>query len=108
MDVVFTRCAGLDVHTKRLTACRRVPDPTGHAGEGSAALRTLAPMTRDGLRLADGLTEARMTHVARASTGESWQPVSHLLEDTWTVFLVPATQGKNVPGRPTDQADARC
>jgi len=64
-------------------------------------------MTRDGLRLADGLTEARMTHVARASTGESWQPVSHLLEGPVTVFLVQAPPVKNVPGRQTDQAEAR-
>ena len=41
------------------------------------------------------------------STGASWQPVDNLREDTLTVLLVHATQVKNVPGRQTDQADAR-
>jgi transposase len=107
MDVVFTRCAGLDVHQKSMTACRLVPDPTGQEGEGIAALKTFGTMTRELLALADGLTEARMTHVAMESTGAYWKPVYNLLEDTFTVFLVHATHGKNVPGRKPDQADAR-
>ena len=47
MDVVFTRCAGLDVHQKSMTACRMVPGPTGQEGEGIAELRTFGTMTRD-------------------------------------------------------------
>jgi transposase len=107
MDVVFTRCAGLDVHKKSLTACRLVPDPTGQEGEGIAELRTFGTMTRELLALADWLTEASITHVAMESTGEYWKPVYNLLEDTFTVFLVNATHVKNVPGRKTDKADAR-
>ena len=107
MDVVFTRCAGLDVHKKSITACRMVPDPTGQEGEGIAELKTFGTMTRDLLALADWLTEASITHVAMESTGEYWKPVYNLLEDTFTVFLVNATHVKNVPGRKTDKADAR-
>jgi transposase len=107
MDVVFTRCAGLDVHKKRITACRLVPDPTGQEGEGIAELKTFGTMTRDLLALADWLTEASITHIAMESTGEYWKPVYNLLEDTFTVFLVNATHVKNVPGRKTDKADAR-
>src|SRR5215475_6084579 len=29
MDVMFTHCAGLDVHKKTVRACRVTPDPTG-------------------------------------------------------------------------------
>ncbi len=107
MDVVFTRCAGLDVHQKSMTACRMVPGPTGQEGEGIAELKTFGTMTRDLLALADWLTEASMTHIAMESTGEYWKPVYNLLEDTLTVFLVHATHVKNVPGRKTDKADAR-
>src|SRR5712691_13424801 len=107
MDVVFTRCAGLDVHQKSITACRMVPDPTGQEVEGIAELRTFGTMTRDLLTLADWLTEANMTHVAMESPGEYWQPVYNLLEGTLTVFLVHATPVKNVPGRKTDKAEAR-
>lgn len=107
MDVVFTRCAGLDVHKKRITACRMVPDPTGQEAEGIMELKTFGTMTRELLALADWLTEASITHVAMESTGEYWKPVYNLLEGTFTVFLVNATHVKNVPGRKTDKADAR-
>jgi transposase len=107
MDIALTRCAGLDVHQKSMTACRMVPDPTGQEGEGIAELKTCGMMTRELLALADWLTEASMTHVAMESTGESWKPVDNLLEDAFTVFLVNATHVKNVPGRKTDKADAR-
>ena len=59
MDVVFLRCAGLDVHKKSITACRIVPDPTGQEAEGIAELRTFGTMTLELLALADWLTEAR-------------------------------------------------
>jgi transposase len=107
MDVVFPRCAGLDVHKKSITACRLVPDPTGQEAEGRAELREFGTMTLELLALADWLTEASSTHVAMESTGEYWTPVYNLLEGTCTVFLVNAAHVKNVPGRKTDKADAR-
>jgi len=107
MDVVFLRCAGLDVHKKSITACRIVPDPTGQEAEGIAELRTFGTMTLEWLALADWRTEASMTHVAMESTGEYWTPVYNLLEGAFTVFLVNAAHVKNVPGRKTDKADAR-
>jgi transposase len=107
MDVGFTRCAGLDVHKKSITACRIVPDPTGQEAERLAELRTFGTRTRELLALADWLAEASMTHVAMESTGEYWKPVYNLLEGTLTVFLVHAAHVKNVPGRKTDKADAR-
>jgi hypothetical protein len=45
MDVVFTHCAGLDVHKKSITACRMVPDPTGLDAEGVTELQTFGTMT---------------------------------------------------------------
>ena len=36
MDVVFSHCAGLDVHKKSVTACRLVSDSTGQHPEGVA------------------------------------------------------------------------
>jgi transposase len=107
MDVVFPRCAGLDVHKKSITACRLVPDPAGQEAEGLVELREFGTMTLELLALADWLTEASITHVAMESTGEYWTPVYNLLEGTFTVFLVNAAHVKNVPGRKTDKADAR-
>jgi hypothetical protein len=107
MDVVFLRCAGLDVHKKSMTACRIVPEPTGQEADGLAELRTFGTMTLELLALAAWLTEASIPHVAMESPGEYWTPVYHLLEGTCTVFLVHAAHVKNGPGRKTDKADAR-
>ena len=107
MDVVFPRCAGLDVHKRSITACRMVPDSIGREGEGITELKTFGTMTRHLLALADWLTEASMTHIAMESTGEYWKPVYNLLEDTLTVLLVHATHVKHVPRRKADKADAR-
>ena len=45
MDVLSTHCAGLDVHTKQITACRWVPDPTGQCVEGLTEIETFGTMT---------------------------------------------------------------
>jgi transposase len=107
MDIVFTHCAGLDVHKKSITACRMVPDPTGQAAEGVAELQTFGTMTMELLALPDWLAAARITHVAMESTGEYWKPVYNLLEGSFTVLLVNASHVKHVPGRKTDKADVR-
>ena len=107
MDVVFTHCAGLDVHKKTVMACRVTPDPMGQQVDGIMEVREFGTLTRDLLALSDWLTEAGITHVAMESTGEYWKPVYNLLEGTCTVFLVNAAHVKNVPGRKTDRADAR-
>jgi hypothetical protein len=74
MEVVFPYCAGLDVHKKRVTACRLVSDSTGQVPEGVAELQTFGTMTHELLALADWLVEAGVTHVAMESTGgpRSW------------------------------------
>jgi transposase len=107
MDVVFTHCAGLDVHKKTVMACRVTPDPLGEQTDGLMEVKEFGTLTRDLLALSDWLTEAGVTHVAMESTGEYWKPVYNLLEGPCTVFLVNAAHVKNVPGRKTDRADAR-
>jgi transposase len=107
MDVVFTHCAGLDVHKKTVRACRVRPDPTGQQADGVMEVKELGTLTPDLLALSDWLAAAGITHVAMESTGEYWRPVYNLLEGTVTIFLVNAAHVKQVPGRKTDKADAR-
>jgi len=107
MDGIFTHCAGLDVHKKRITACSVTPDPTGQQADGVLDLQGFGTMTTDLLALSDWLAAAGVTHVAMESTGEYWKPVFNILEGSFTVFLVNATHVKQVPGRKTDKADAR-
>jgi transposase len=70
-------------------------------------VKEFGTLTSELLTLSDWLAEEGLTHVAMASTGEYWRPIYNLLEGTVTVFLVNATHEKLVPGRKTDQADAR-
>ena len=107
MDVVFPHCAGLDVHKKRITACRVSPDPTGQDADGVLEVQDFGTLTIELLALSDWLSQVGVTHVAIESTGEYWKPVYNLLEGTCTVFVVNAAHVKNVPGRKTDKADAR-
>src|SRR5215470_5906777 len=103
MDVLYARCAGLDVHKKMVVACLLTPGPRGQA---TKTVRTFGTMTADLLALADWLQAAGCTHVAMESTGVYWKPIYNLLEDTFTLLLVNAQHLKTVPGRKTDVKDA--
>ncbi|MBI3329977.1 MAG: IS110 family transposase [Nitrospinae bacterium] len=107
MDVLFTHCAGLDVHKKTVMACRVTPDPTAQQADGLMEVKEFGTTTAALLALSDWLAEAGITHVAMESTGEYWKPVYNILEGDLTVFLVNAAHVKQVPGRKTDKADAR-
>ena len=63
MDVIYTHCAGLDVQKKSVTACRILPDPTGHDAEGCMELRQFGTFTLALLALAHWLTEAGITPI---------------------------------------------
>ena len=103
MDVVYTRCAGMDVHKKSIFVCCMTPDAVGN---NALETRSFGTMTQDLLALSDWLTTKEITHVAMESTGELWKPVYNILEGSFTILLVNAQHVKNVPGRKTDVQDA--
>lgn len=104
MQVVYARCAGLDVHKKTVVACRIMPDGKGG---WQVEIRTFGTTTSELLRLADGLRADGVTHVAMESTGVYWKPVFNLLEGEFEVLLVNAKHIKFVPGRKSDVKDAQ-
>ena len=65
MEVLYPRCAGLDVHSRRVNACVRVA--TGRTV--TTEHREFATTTAGLLDLATWLTEAGCTHVAMEATG---------------------------------------
>jgi transposase len=103
MDIIYGRCAGLDVHKKTVVACIRALAPDGRV---AASIRTFGTMTADLLALGDWLAEHGVTHVAMESTGVYWKPVFNLLEGRFELLLVNARHIKQVPGRKTDVKDA--
>ena len=103
MEIVYTSCAGLDVHQASVVACVR-----RQAGNGKvqSQTRTFATTTGAVLELADWLGEQGVTHVAMESTGVYWKPIWNLLEGLFEMLLVNAQHIKQVPGRKTDVKDA--
>ena len=102
MEVLYPRCAGLDVHARSVTACVRMaagPDVTYQH-------RTVSTTTRGLLELADWLAAAQCTHVAMEATGVYWKPVWHILEGHVTLILANAMHVRHVPGRKSDMTDA--
>lgn len=102
MEVLYPRCAGLDVHQASVVACVRIATDA----RASHEVRTFETTTKGLLALADWLREAGCTHAAMESTGVYWKPVWHVLEGDFELVLANATHIRNVPGRKTDVNDA--
>jgi len=102
MEVLYPRCAGLDVHQQSVAACARVASGTAIQQE----VRTFGTTTGELLALADWLTAHGCTHVAMESTGVYWKPVWHVLDGQFELILANALQIRSVPGRKTDVNDA--
>jgi transposase len=103
MEVLYPRCAGLDVHKDTVVASARLA--TGR--DITVEVQTFPTTTAGLLALSAWLAERGCTHVAMEATGIYWKPVWHVLSDgDFALVLANAAQVKNVPGRKTDVADA--
>ena len=106
MTVVYTRCAGLDVHKKTISVCVRIAK--GKQVEQDAGL--FGTFTEDLIRLAEFLRKHKVRHVVMESTGVYWVPVWNVLEryQEWQfeLVLVNPQHVRALPGKKTDQQDA--
>jgi transposase len=103
MEVLYRRCAGLDVHKKTVVAAVRLATESKLVTE----VRTFATTTAGLLALSDWLAQNECTHAAMEATGVYWRPVWHVLSDgEIELILANAAHVKNVPGRKTDVSDA--
>ncbi len=103
MEVLYSRCAALDVHKDTVVAAIRLVE----GSEVRREVRTFATTTPALLDLSAWLDEHACTHVAMEATGIYWRPVWQVLDaDARTLILANAAHVKNVPGRKTDVADA--
>ena len=102
MEVMYPRCAGLDVHKDVVVACARVAVD----GRVTQEVRSFATTTKALCELSSWLEEQRCTHVLMEATGVYWKPVWHMLEGTFELVLANAQHIRNVPGRKSDVNDA--
>ena len=103
MDILFPRCAGIDIHKRTVVACRVGPTDDGGWHRET---RTYGTTSDELLRLSDWLAAGGCTHVGLESTGVFWKPVFNILEGSFEVWLLNAQHIQAVPGRKTDVRDA--
>ncbi len=103
MEVLYARCAGIDVHKKTVRVCVLIRQ---EQGKPQKEFRTYSTTTADLLNLLDWLLEQGCTHVALEGTGVYWKPIYNLFEGHLQVLVVNAQHIKAVPGRKTDTKDA--
>jgi transposase len=105
MQILYRRCAGLDVHEKSVSACIRVVK--GRQVETVEA--TFPTFTEDLEQLRDWLVRNRIQRVAMESTGVYWRPVWNILERSRVkldLLLLNPQHVKALPGHKTDRVDA--
>lgn len=102
MEVIFARCAGLDVHKQTVVACVRIAE----GGTLRQEVKSFPTTTAGLLALADWLESFGVCQVGMEATGVYWKPVWHILEGHFELVLANAAHVKNVPGRKTDVNDA--
>lgn len=103
MNIVYERCAGIDVHKKNVVVCAITPEKQGQRQKEQ---RTFSTMMPDLLRMRHWFQSLGVTHIAMESTGSFWKPIFNVLEGHMEVLVVNAQHLKTVPGRKTDLKDA--
>ena len=76
MQVVYSRCCGLDVHNKSVSACIMIREH----GRIEKLEHRFGTFTEELEDMANWLAEHQVTHVAMEATGVYWKPVWNILE----------------------------
>lgn len=104
MDVISTRCAGIDVHQKNITVNTRI----GEANVKPKLKNQTFETTTDALKACGRwLEHQEIDTVIMESTGQYWRPVWTILETFgFKMVLCNPRMIKAMPGRKTDRLDA--
>ena len=98
-EVIYWRCAGIDVHKKMIMVCLRIGRKT--------QIREYGTITGDLREMVVWLKENDCEMVAMESTGSYWKPLYNVFElEGIPAMVVNAGHMKAVPGRKTDIKDA--
>ena len=107
MQVLYERCAAIDVHKDQVTVAVRLPG-SGPGGRDTR-VRKFGAFYGVLREMARWLASQQVTHVAMEATGIYTLPVYHALLEPGCfaqVLVCNAAHVKNVPGRKTDAVDA--
>ena len=106
MDLVYKRCAGLDVHKKSISVCIRI----GKGKKAQVLTTVFGTFTADLERLREFLRVNKVRRVVMESTGVYWMPVRNVLErGEWKfdLVLVNPQHVRALQGEKTDDKDCR-
>ena len=102
MEVVNSRCCGLDVHKKSISACVIIREH----GMVEKLERRFGTFTQELEDMAEWLTEHHVSHVVMEATGVYWKPVWNVLEGSFDLMLVNPQHIKALTGKKCDRRDA--
>jgi transposase len=98
-DVIYQRCAGIDVHKRMIAVCLRIGRKT--------QVREFGTLTHNLREMAAWLKENGCQMAAMESSGSYWKPLYNIFEaEDIPAMVVNAQHMKAVPGRKTDVKDA--
>lgn len=104
MQILYSRCCGIDVHKNSVTACVLV---YSGSAEPEVRQREFATYKKALGNLRLWLHALKVTAVAMESTSVYWKPVWQALEGNFELILANPYQVKNLPGRKTDARDSQ-
>jgi transposase len=85
MEVLYSHCAGLDVHKDSVVACVRHMA----GGKVTAPVKTFKTTTAELMLLSDWLSAEGVTHIVMEATGVYWKPVARPMSTTppgWPIW----------------------
>ncbi len=106
VNLLYRRCAGLDVHQKSISVSVRVQVGADQSKTESA---TCGTFTGDLKEMAEWLKARKIRHVAMESTGVYGKPVWNVLESAkwkFDLLLVNPQLVRALPGKKTDREDS--
>jgi hypothetical protein len=95
MDLLYTRCCGIDAHKHFVVACLSIKE----GGESRKEVRRFGTMSCDLIALREWLLSAHCTHVSMESTGVYWRTVYSHLYGFFELVVANAQHMRRVPGR---------
>jgi transposase len=104
MQILYSRCCGIDVHKDSVTACVLI---YADGKEPEVRKREFRTHFKALLNLKMWLLAQKVTHVAMESTGVYWKPVWQALEGYFQLILANPYQVRTVPGKKTDVRDSQ-
>jgi len=84
MQILYSRCCGIDVHKDSVTACVLI---FGDGKEPEVRKKEFGTYFKALLNLKMWLLAQKVTHVAMESTGVYWKPVWQALEGNFKLIL---------------------